>query len=664
MWLLIRALCVLLLFTSQAYAASCVSTQDGDWDQAATWTSCGGGTPGDGDTAEIDHAVTVDANVTVGTDGAATTYAIITDVGGSLTVDAGVTVTVKGGIWIYDGTLTNNGTLDFLITNDQRIYIGDNWQGDAKLIVKGTSKSSRAVLSNNASSTGTITILCRINASHPEYVDFEFVEVNAFGDATTKAFDCTANTAGDLISIKDTIWDGCGQIYNTYDPTPNQDFIIQRNTFKNCANSTSCFRLTSNSDKGAGTGTWLYDSNVSEGLVQFYNGRDFTITNNIFYDDVTALATSGDTWEEFSGNFIRSTNAFGYSFPGDTADNYYFLNNSSKTNPHYFQTVLGSSTHDGNVIEFDGANDEGDVFLIHAPSSSATITLQNNLILCGTGTNAAGTLFSALGGSNATIVANHNTFCVGSQGAAVGETYAGHAGMVSSFQSNIGFNKSGSSGYLMFDSGADDSVSDLISSSNFDYNVAYNLAGVENNLEFSSGTPNSNGWTSDPQFFDDTRNIADWDDSLGGAGTAANALSEMLLLNETGYDTNYSISALVSYVKDGFRVQNSDLDNAGHDSEDVGCCGYFSASPSPTPSTTPSATPSTTPSATPSTTPSATPSTTPSATPSTTPSATPSTTPSATPSTTPSASASPSVTPSPGSGGPAGPYKLLLKGVG
>lgn len=592
---LIFLLAFLLCGVVEAHALACNSQADGDWNNAATWTSCGGGTPGDGDTAEIDHNVTITANVTVGADGSTYDYAIITDVGSTLTVNDGVVVTVKGGVYIYDGTFTMNGAsqLDFLITNNQQIYLGDNYQGSAKFIINGTSKAARATLSVNASSTGAMRVYCRINNEHPEYIDWEFVQVDDFGSSSIDAFDCTANYTGDLISLIDVIWDGSGRVFNTYDPQPNFDFIIQRNTFRNCANSSGvCYRSTFNTDKGAGTGTWLFDSNVVEGIARFYEGRDLTITNNIFHGDVQTTSSSGDTWADFSGNFIRSTTGAGNAFPGDTTDNYFFLNNSSQTNPHYFQTIGPTSTHDGNVIEFDGADDQGDVFLIHAPGSAATITLQNNLILCGTSTNSAGTLFSALAGSNATIVANHNTFCVGSQGAAVSESYSGHSGLVSSFQSNIGWNQAASAGYLMFDSGADDNVSDLISATNFDYNVAFNLTGVENNLEFSAGTPNTNGWTADPQFVDDTRNLADWDSSLGGAGTAANALTELLLLNDSSWDSNYNIGALVTYVKNGFQVQNADLDDAGHDSQDVGCCGYLAPSPSPTPSPSASASPS------------------------------------------------------------------------
>lgn len=54
--------------------AAYTSVMDGDWSNAATWG--GGGVPGDGDTATIDHNVKIDGDITVGTATGATTDAI------------------------------------------------------------------------------------------------------------------------------------------------------------------------------------------------------------------------------------------------------------------------------------------------------------------------------------------------------------------------------------------------------------------------------------------------------------------------------------------------------------------------------------------------------------------------------------------------------------
>jgi hypothetical protein len=96
---------------------------------------------------------------------------------------------------------------------------------------------------------------------------------------------------------------------------------------------------------------------------------------------------------------------------------------------------------------------------------------------------------------------------------------------------------------------------------------------------FSAGAPGANDVlvTADP-FFDKSRNIATWDAALGGPGTTANALAEMGKRNDpTGYNTAYSIEALVDWVRDGFRVTDASLNNAGHDGVTIGAMGYVAS---------------------------------------------------------------------------------------
>lgn len=61
---------LLILFSISlvpAMALNCVSNATGPWSTAGTWTSCGGGVPGSGDTATIGaHTVTVTTNATIG----------------------------------------------------------------------------------------------------------------------------------------------------------------------------------------------------------------------------------------------------------------------------------------------------------------------------------------------------------------------------------------------------------------------------------------------------------------------------------------------------------------------------------------------------------------------------------------------------------------------
>ena len=91
----------LLLLPGMCFAAAITSTQTGNWSSGSTWV--GGTAPGDGDTAVIasGHAVTVDANVTVGSNSSGVGHAITIQATnsttyGKLIVADGVTLTLKG----------------------------------------------------------------------------------------------------------------------------------------------------------------------------------------------------------------------------------------------------------------------------------------------------------------------------------------------------------------------------------------------------------------------------------------------------------------------------------------------------------------------------------------------------------------------------------------
>jgi hypothetical protein len=90
-------------------------------------------------------------------------------------------------------------------------------------------------------------------------------------------------------------------------------------------------------------------------------------------------------------------------------------------------------------------------------------------------------------------------------------------------------------------------------------------------LEFSSGTPGANDVATNPNFVDAARRLSKWDTSLGGAGTTANALAQLRKRNDTsGYNTAYTINALLTYVRAGFRPTNVALKGTAHDGGDIG----------------------------------------------------------------------------------------------
>ena len=108
------AVAISLVCTPQgALAAGCTSQQSGAWTDAATWTSCGGGTPASGDSVTVvsGHTVTISGNPASGLTG-------IT-VGGTLQVGNSSSVTLDSPV-----SVSNGGVLRVGATSWATLYLG------------------------------------------------------------------------------------------------------------------------------------------------------------------------------------------------------------------------------------------------------------------------------------------------------------------------------------------------------------------------------------------------------------------------------------------------------------------------------------------------------------------------------------------------------------
>ncbi len=560
--------------------AAKTTAQAGDWNTGATWT--GGIKPSAGDSATLNHNVTVSTTETVGTSGVAGTVDLTTAAGITLTIQSGGTLTVSG-----DTLLTNSSTID--------VRGGGTWRFD----------------SSSSASPGTTSYVCQIGSAHGGTSVFkttgtsgnraivtsvltggalpgrftdggflqggnmtcDFATFTSIGNASTNAFNCSVG-AGQTTYFRDCIFDTCGKMGSTFNLNATSNFDMQRCCWKN-----SPGKVFNIANGGAYTsGTRLLHQNVFDNTLDFFSPLGWTVTENYF--DLFFSTLAGD-FTSFANNHVRFTNATGgISLYGPVTNNYFLCDDAAASNVHFIQ-CQSTMTVSGNIFEFSGADGTGDCITFGNPASAATVTIQNNICLPNAGGDDSGTPFSALGNVNLTIVFNHNTYFCGTQGAAVGETYIGHAGMVSSFKSNIAYDSS-ARGYVIQDSGVNDAVSDLVTSANLDYNCAYNtLAGSNghgvNNLEFSSGSPGANNKDVNPQFYNSARDVSAYDAACGGAGTFANLRTEMKKRNDTGFNSLYTPTALVSWVKNGFRVRNRQLRNAGHDGATIGAMGYVSS---------------------------------------------------------------------------------------
>ena len=581
-------LCSILLSVN-AWAAACASNAAGPWSTAGTWTSCGGGSPGIGDTASITHAVTVSGNTTVGTSPAGGNTVVTVSGAGSLTVNSGISLTVRGGMEFSTNifTLEAGSILEFDASNattplsqKYELRLGTSHNQVPQLVANGTSGSHVTIRSNSGGGNawindGTGPWLRGAGTLNLNYVDFL-----RMGDSSNRAIRTSPSNSGDSVKILNCTFDTTGGIGGTYNMNADLGtFRIEDTNFTNTA-ATEAWRVENATSYASGTRTVL--RNVFDKHVLFYTPGGFTIEDNYFHE---ALASTAGAWTTFRHNFIRLTGPYNaVLIRGSTYRNFWYWDDPSEANPKFNQAGLTTLTMDGDIYESDQTvAGEGDCILGDVPGSAATLTIQNQIALPNAIGDNSCTLTSYSGNANLTVIVNHNTALLGTQQMlTVGETYIGHTGMVSSFRSNLGWDTS-ARGYLMADSGVNDSVSNLVTSANANYNNAYNnLAGSNakgyNNLEFSSGSPGANDLAVNPNFVDSARDIAKWDTSLGGAGTDSNVITELRKRGLSTWNSNYSTQNLIAYIRAGFAPTNVSLQNAGHDGVTIGAVEYQAAS--------------------------------------------------------------------------------------
>src|SRR5262249_50598520 len=151
--------------------------------------------------------------------------------------------------------------------------------------------------------------------------------------------------------------------------------------------------------------------------VRFYPGPGFTIKENYFAEAFDVLE---GPWASFEENLIRDTQGE-RRLVGNSSNNYWLFDNPSQVNPHFVQVAsfANGTTIDGDIFEFNGADGNGDCILLGVPDRPTPVVIKNSLVLPNAAGEDSGTLFSALGNSNISIIAEHNTFFAGSQSAAV-----------------------------------------------------------------------------------------------------------------------------------------------------------------------------------------------------------------------------------------------------
>lgn len=566
--------------------AAKTTAADGDWGTGATWT--GGTKPATGDTITINHNVTVNEAIDIGASGNSASVAMVVASGKTLTFSDNLDHIIRGGIeqngsgFIDIGAgvdiYFNTASAAAPTTTHWIWQIGNGHNNNCRVRVRGTSGNRTTIRGSSGggyfySTDGTGPWL-QAGLWDAEYTDFSYM-----GGASTDSMkpSCSGTTTFRLYRCT---LDTCGKIDNTYNIGADCTYQILETTFKNSLNSV-CLRLNNTNTKTGGTRE-LYD-NVFDEYVELFQAKDFKNRGNFFNHSFGTTDGDWDATEGFQNNFVLFQSGDNNAIiAGNTKDNFWFWNDPTNYNPHFIECLNYGRDQviDGDIFDCDGDSSspaqEGDAIMLDdALTTDCAVTIQNVIVLKGPGGKTVGTLFSALGNSHTYVEAYHCTVFSGIQGAAVGETYAGFAGMVLGVKSCIFWSETSGQGYKVYDSGPDNSVTDLAAAADLDYNCGYNLAAGSNgkgydHLEFSSGSPGANDITQNPDFVNRNANLASWDASNGGPGTIANALTQMRKRNDSDFNSAYLITGLFTYIRGAFMPQNLSLQNAAHDGGDIG----------------------------------------------------------------------------------------------
>jgi len=582
-------LVALVALTGSALANACTSTGTGNWSAPGTWSSCGGGVPGTGDTASIGaHTITVDVNTAVGTSPNNTTTKVIdmTSASSVLSVASGITLTVLGNIGHVNGS-THTQAAGSTVTFDNSgsggtpVYTFING-GFSKFNFNG---SLGSVATIQAISGQTFGMGVAISGFTATYALFK------------RCSNLTCTSLNGNLAISDSTFDTCAQLNITCNVATNI-FTLDRNAFTSGTGSND-FNVSDSNE--ATSGTRRFSGNVLSKLFN-YVGKTFTITSNYFGGGISLGAAT--TGLAFRLNFIKSDgtqNGGNGQLLSFSVERNYWVVDKGTGNPHFIAPTAKNSV-DNLVTQniFEGHTpdlvDTGDCILVNntATSGGFKIIGKNNIDLqmsTSGATVTSGTMITLFSLDSASVTewyrntANiDDSAVVGKRGAfAIAEGNNGTAGQVAALKSNLVWGRLASQGY--FGERVTGNVKDIITAAGADYNWTYNLSAGDNQRGYEDRAASNTLWTAgdavaasvdthqgsgNPNFYDSSRNVAAWATARGyGDGSYSAALTALQAAPST------RIADLIAYVFEGFRPGNASMRNAAHDGGVVGAANYY-----------------------------------------------------------------------------------------
>lgn len=551
--------------------ANITSAQAGNWNQTATWT--GGVVPGNGDTAVVNHAISVTANQIIGT--SPIPRATVLTITATLTVATDIDFTVRGEILI-------NGNINLVLSDGARLLMDAASTGEIYRVQIGAANNQNAKVVANGTS-GNRCEVSNINGE-AEFVSGGFtscgkVDLN-FCDVTLRQIQSVGGSSGGFVQkIKSCILTLTNGFTISSSMSGNSAFEVENSTFAGAV-VTNAINIVIT---GGGTGNrWLRGVVVKAGMVNFANGvHDVRFDDgSVFMGGVTLGGSTKIT--DFSECLItRGTSS---SDPVTTAHDMTdcAIIHNGPTNPHFFTPSGQFATNFiGLVFEYLGTDNNGDCILQPAPSVLRTITVTGCIVLPSAGAGSSGALCNHLQAGNNNVLwrVQRNTVAVGNSnalGAMMFEVAGGASGLVDYVKDNLCVSDS-VNGRIVAANGLN-LIDDAITAA--DHNSIWNLtldAAVTDPYEPADAdfgvTPGTGDVYANPSFTGNfySCGLAAWDSSLGGAGTAANALTELQKRNDvSGFNSAYTPINFISFVRAAATPTNLALKGAASDGGDIG----------------------------------------------------------------------------------------------
>lgn len=609
MW---RAVLAILLFVSPASATAFTSNCAGpcNWNAGASWTGGSGSNfPGMGDTAAITGQQIVIVPSSTSTIGVTITY--------GAGISSAYTKVIVNGTLMLGGNATLAAFSEIDCGSGATFDLNGNnvapASGAAKYSFNGTA-GSHCVVKSSVNATGGFLSTSQTILSTHSYTDFSGLadsylgRGNSSGTCQTYSYVTFTNMALVAIDFSGGANDGATLSHVDFrDPSPANPYAVNAYQPEIDFGATALGTCARTNDAV----TWSRSSPTPNNVgVTFMREIGGSLTNSVSID--WAITTLGSFTFQNSYQSMHVVSAGpSFSLGGEVPPIFtgvYIYAQNAAAHPYSPQGDL-TLTVTGSV--FENTTTSGLKWFLYGPGTTASITMHNNIFL---GLGSAIDFDREVGNSalTPTFLFYNNTY-YGDQL----DHYEGTAAATLMRVDHPGGTLTGTQVEFYNNLTAKPNVSTAqnqlvtlqLSDANqvtyADYNTDFGFPSTVYSPAtiYSSGCPMSgcalaysatitvggnatygvnyatHDFSADPQFVDRTRNVATWDSSLGGPGTEAHAIAEMLKVNGTGgtFNAAYTPSALVTWVRAGFVPHNAAFHNTGRTGNDIGAMPWAAA---------------------------------------------------------------------------------------